>query len=360
MTPPTKMTVPDFATAVPLTNPRPNAIAGVATKTVARNTALDFTKGALVLFMVLYHWLNYFHGQHGTVFRYLRFLPPSFIFITGFLVSNAYLAKYQLTDPRLPKRLVVRGLKLLGVFVFLNLAISFVFFGFRNLNATTLWAVYGTGNVAVAGSGKAAAFYILVPISYLLLLSAGLLILCRVYRHTFYLVLTLSLISIFGLSLYGLGSSNLELVSIGLMGLIVGYFPIEKINAAVRHPIPIVTLYLIYTVAITLREPNYVGQFVGVVLTLMLIYLLGISDGGPRTLRNQIVLLGKYPLFGYIAQIAILQLLYAALRKLELPMIALLLSLVAGVVLTFLAVKTVDWARSRSSMVDSLYKGVFA
>ena len=44
--------------------------------------ALDFTKGALVLIMVLYHWLNYFYGPRGDVYRYLRFLTPSFIFIT--------------------------------------------------------------------------------------------------------------------------------------------------------------------------------------------------------------------------------------------------------------------------------------
>jgi uncharacterized membrane protein len=30
-----------------------------------RDTAIDFTKGALVLFMVLYHWLNYVFGPHG-------------------------------------------------------------------------------------------------------------------------------------------------------------------------------------------------------------------------------------------------------------------------------------------------------
>src|SRR5271169_3039523 len=92
-----------------------------ASSSPGRIAALDFTKGALVLFMVLYHWLNYFLGLHGSIYRYLRFLPPSFIFITGFLISNAYLSKYAISDPRLPKRLIVRGLKILGIFVFLNL-----------------------------------------------------------------------------------------------------------------------------------------------------------------------------------------------------------------------------------------------
>src|SRR5690242_13803806 len=85
----------------------------------SRIPALDFTKGALVLIMVLYHWINYFIGP-DLDYRYLRFLTPSFIFITGFLVSNVYLSKYRVNDPYLPKRLLTRGLKLLAVFIGLN------------------------------------------------------------------------------------------------------------------------------------------------------------------------------------------------------------------------------------------------
>ena len=52
-----------------------------------RIPALDFTKGTLVLIMVLYHWVNYFIGNQWGYYRYLRFLTPSFIFITGFMGS---------------------------------------------------------------------------------------------------------------------------------------------------------------------------------------------------------------------------------------------------------------------------------
>src|SRR5580658_8456542 len=82
------------------------------TSKAPRIPALDFTKGALVLIMVLYHWLNYFVGPQGDIYKYLRFLTPSFIFITGFLISNVYLSKYGIADPRLPRRLVQRGLKI--------------------------------------------------------------------------------------------------------------------------------------------------------------------------------------------------------------------------------------------------------
>ncbi len=62
-----------------------------------RIPALDFTKGALVLLMVLYHWINYFVGPEVTYYyKYLRFLTPSFIFIAGFMISNVYLSKYAL------------------------------------------------------------------------------------------------------------------------------------------------------------------------------------------------------------------------------------------------------------------------
>src|SRR5262249_51342494 len=218
-----------------------------------RIEAIDFAKGTLVLIMVLYHWLVYFKVPFGLIFRYLRFLPPSFIFITGFLISNAYLARYKITDTRLPKRLAIRGLKIMGVFVFLNLLISLLFSGFRTLNSANLFAVFVTGNVFVAGFGKAAAFYILVPISYLLLLSALLLIVCRFYRHTFYVVCLLCLVGNCALNFEGIASPNLELLTIGLLGLIFGYTPIDKINAFLRYPYLIVVAYLCYAVTITFR-----------------------------------------------------------------------------------------------------------
>ena len=56
----------------------------------------------LVLFMVLYHWLNYFVTPFGDMYKYLRFLTPSFIFITGFLISNVYLERYDIADRRVP------------------------------------------------------------------------------------------------------------------------------------------------------------------------------------------------------------------------------------------------------------------
>src|SRR5215831_3873530 len=138
----------------------------------ARMPALDFTKGALVLIMVLYHWINYFYGVHDN--RYLRFLTPSFIFISGFIISNVYFTKYGIADPHLPKRLIHRGLKIIGVFLLLNLSRDFIGPGrTQNLALSTEDWIRSMVDVYVLGSGvgggqtKAVAFFILVPISYL-------------------------------------------------------------------------------------------------------------------------------------------------------------------------------------------------
>ncbi len=333
----------------------------------ARIAALDFTKGALVLFMVLYHWLNYFVAPQGDFYRYLRFLTPSFIFITGFLISNIYLRKYGVADRRLPRRLILRGLKLLGVFVCLNVGIGLLFADsyngeilFGRLSLRDIATIYLTGNVWVAANAKAAAFYILVPISYLLLLSALLLIASRFYRYAFHLTCAFFLLCILLLALNGFESANLELLAIGLLGVISGYTPIEKINACVSHPYALFLAYLCYIAVITLWNVTYPLQLVGVFLTLMLIYHLGARSGAPGKIREQVILLGKYSLFGYIAQIAVLQLLHRGLRHVSFGVVALGLTLFAAFALTMASVALIDRLRTKAVTVDWLYRAVFA
>jgi hypothetical protein len=331
-----------------------------------RIPALDFTKGALVLIMVLYHWLNYFLGASDN--RYLRFLTPSFIFVTGFLISSVYLSKYAITDPELPKRLMQRGLKILGVFVFLNLARASVFA--ENYRAQMLSEhssigrlldIYVIGSNLGGGQGKAIAFFILVPIAYLLLLSALLVIATRIYKNTFQAVCVLFFLSILILYLGGYQSANLELLTIGLLGIVVGYIPMERINAFVKHPYSLAIAYLCYLGAITLWNVIYPLQVVGVCLSLMILYLLGRVDSQPGRFRSIVILLGKYSLLGYIAQIAVLQLLHQCLRYANLGIgSALGLSFVASFALTILVVEATDRGRRKAVTVDRVYKTVFA
>src|SRR4051812_8209465 len=77
----------------------------------SRIAALDWTKGALVIFMVVYHAINY-SSFRPLAFQYLAFLPPSFILIAGFVVGQIYTSKYDLNRWSPYGRLLLRGFKL--------------------------------------------------------------------------------------------------------------------------------------------------------------------------------------------------------------------------------------------------------
>jgi len=326
-----------------------------------RIAALDFTKGALVLIMVLYHWINYFcYGQDQ---RYLRFLTPSFIFISGFIISNIYISKYGVSDISLPKRLIQRGLKILAVFVLLNVIRTFLAPG-RSLEQAwsleSLVDVYVTGTGIGGGQAKAVAFSILVPISYLLLVSALLVVVCRIYRYTFHVACLLFLLGVVVSSYEGSDLPNLQLLAIGLLGILAGYLPTEKVNRVVRHPYFLAAAYLAYVAAITVWNVIYPLQIVGVYLSLMILYLLGLQFGESGKIGAIVVLLGKYSLIGYISQIAILQALRVGLQRVDSEAVVLGVSLVLAFGLTIISVEVLDRARAQSTAMDKLYRAVFA
>ena len=350
----------------------PSSVAGVDARMAAsspkaqRISALDFTKGALVLIMVLYHWINYFIGPQWEYYRYLRFLTPSFIFVTGFMISNVYLSKYKAADPRLSKRLFTRGLKLLTIFLVLNLARTYIVPILGTgvvlqslLDVRNMFTVFVSGNVPIV-SGKLISFSILVPISYLLMLSGMLMLSYRFYRYTFHLVCVFLLLSIVALGLIGAESPNLELITIGMLGVLTGFMPISAINDFVRHPYMLGIAYLCYTIAITIWNVPFFLQLVGVPLSLMVIYLVGISGSDSDAISSELILLGRYSLFGYISQIAILQILAASLRHANSGFLMLSVSFIAAFALTITSVEIVDRLRARAVSMDRLYKLVFA
>jgi peptidoglycan/LPS O-acetylase OafA/YrhL len=327
-----------------------------------RIAALDFAKGALVLLMVLYHWLNYFVASEGNFYRYLRFVTPSFIFITGFLISNVYLSRYDINDAGLAKRLAQRGVRLMAVFIGLNLIISQLVHSGQTIgdawSSRNLSAIYLSGNTELA-NGKVASFYILVPISYLLLAAAGLLAVSR-YKYIFLYAFGVVLSVVLGLQWYGIKIPNLEHLAIGLLGISVGYLSVGRINAMASYPYAIIAGYIAYLAAITIWNVIYPLQIVGVCLNVMIIYLLGTTGGGVWGARQAVILLGKYSLIGYIAQIVILQVLFKASHTMDLGWIGRAACLLAAAALTLFSVEVLHRMRGKSPAIDGLYRAVFA
>lgn len=329
-----------------------------------RIPALDFTKGALVLIMVLYHWLNYFVSADGDFYKYLRFLTPSFIFISGFVIAQVYLAAPRLHDPKVPGRLLTRGLKLIALFIVLNAIRSFLIPDSRSGVVVAPWApanlnmIFVTGNV---GNSKATAFNILVPIGYLLILSSVLVVGRRSFRAMFDVTCAVCLLAVVILRLNGQTSGNLELIAIGLLGVVAGSVDPATFQRFVSHRILAVIAYATYLVVVTVWGMNYLLQILAVCVNLLVLYLLGESNGGRDAIGRHIILLGKYSLFGYIAQIAILQVLSRAMRHVPLGFVGVaVVAFVIAFAFTSLAVEIVDRARPRLPVADRFYKAVFA
>jgi hypothetical protein len=89
-----------------------------------------------------------------------------------------------------------------------------------------------------------------------------------------------------------------------------------------------------------------------------LIYRIGraCSQGSGRALS----LLGRYSLFAYLMQIAILQVLHRAAAHMGSGSGIRLLWLIATAVLTLGCVVVLDKARARDARLDHLYRAVFA
>lgn len=340
----------------------------VGTKTVKnvqqnarRNDTLDFTKGALVLFMILYHWINYFVGVGGTAFTYLRFIPPSFVFLAGFMIANVYPAKYGLDSLTIYKRLIVRGLKLLFLFTLLNVVANLVIMrSYRQALPGIDSFLQDAAQVYIIGNVKAV-FSILVPISYLLLISALILVLARRTKTSLqWIFLCLGATAII-LDIWGAWNSHLMLLGVGLLGVSCGFTPIEVLEKWVDHPYGVLVFNVGYLVLLTLWGEDSLLQVLGVYLSVAAFYLLGMKKTGRDQVRDMVTLLGKYSLFAYLGQIALLQLLFRSLPYLNLDYASLLItSFFAAYVLTIGMVKVAHEARKRSPRVDLLYQAAFS
>jgi len=333
---------------------------------LSRDTAIDFTKGALVLFMVLYHWLNYFLGPHGQYYDYLRFLTPSFIFITGFMISQIQLHRYESSGRNLPKRLFVRGLKLLVVFLVLNaliyaalsrVQVPYSLWG-RSLRNFS-WAAFVVGASRAPDGQKSVMFNILVPIAYLLIVSAAA-VLTRRVRFAFYCMLSLLIAAVVCIRFLHLESMYLDLLMIGVLGVVIGFAGREYLSLVIRHPYILAALYCLFLAVITIWGVPLPFEIASVILTTALLYSVGSRLAADGTAQRRVIFLGKYSLLGYIAQIAVLQ----GLRRIpwfsQHGVGALLGSLLLGVLLTVAIVEAVDIAKQRSKITSDLYRFVFA
>ena len=339
------------------------ATRALSTGAVARTTSrqriatLDFAKGVLVLVMVFYHWVNYFIGLAWPGYRFIRFLTPAFICITGYVISHVYLQRYSADHAHLRQRLVRRGLKLLALFVGLNVLAFFI----AGRSTGIYWDspaafLAWLRSMLLEGRGRAA-FDILVPIAYFLILTPAILWVTR-WRPA--ALVTLAVIAVALVTVIEPINQHLEILSFALVGLAAGTPVARQWLAQVPWRWLLLPAYLAYLAAVAVWHARYPLQVVGVVLNLLAIHRLAIAVGASSALGRQVITLGEYSLLAYVAQIIALQLLRRGLPTELTGGAVSFLALILAVAATIAAVQLAAVLRARSVLCDRAYRAIFA
>ncbi len=326
----------------------------------SRLAFLDLAKGILVILMVVYHSLNYTNEYH-LAFRYLSFLPPSFILITGFLIAIVYYPRFARGDTTVGLRLLTRGAKLLALFAALNVVAQYVrspAYG-QSLSIGVSAFFQNWHEVFVKGSGPAVAFEVLLPIAYLLLLSPPLLWLAR--RHVALLPALTALAAAAGavMDQHGISNANFNLLSAGLVGMVAGRF-LPSADLIGRPLVYAIVGYAIYFPVSLAKGYVYLVQLSGACVALVLICSVSLRLGERGWTQQFLIRQGQYSLLAYIVQIGALQVLSRILGRPD-PISLGSLTLFGTTMLIMVAANEMtEWARKRSTLVDSSYRAVFA
>lgn len=324
----------------------------------ARIEALDVTKGLLVVLMVVYHTLNY-STDYRLPFRYLAFLPPSFILITGFLLSHVYLARYRAIGVELCQRLLSRGLKLLVIFTCLN--ILGVFFRSQNYHgpAHGLRPLFEDWvGVFLWGGSRLAAFDVLLPIAHLLLLAPILLWLTLKHRIAL-AALTVALLGACAwLAQHGECPPNLALITAGVIGMLAGLLPSSALPRAARLLPLALLLYALHVFIGSRIGQTFLHQIVSAMLALVILYGLALLARKGSWTTERLLTLGRYSLVGYIGQIAILQLYSHVFGRPDPVSAGIVVMFLVSLILTIASVEGVHWAQHRSKFVQISYRAV--
>jgi hypothetical protein len=316
------------------------------------------TKGLLVLLMVVYHSLNYTNEYH-LAFRYLSFLPPSFILITGFLISTVYSGRFATDRAGLTVRLVVRGVKLLALFTVLNIAAQYVrspSYG-RSVGIEAFFQQWK--QVYFIGSGRIAVFEVLLPIAYLIIAAPLLILLGNRYRLFLPSAAFLGIALCSLLDRWGYSLANLNLFSAGLLGILIGKL-MPDLSILRRYLLVGLVAYAVYFAVALTKGYLYLVQLSGACIVLGLLCGVTAKIEGQGWWRNRLILAGQYSLLAYISQIGLLQTFSRLLGRPDPLSVGAVVLFVGTIILMTLGVELTHWVRNRSPKVEFVYRAVFA
>jgi peptidoglycan/LPS O-acetylase OafA/YrhL len=269
-----------------------------------RDSNLDFVKGILVIFMVIYHIMNYFTTAGAEEFEYVRFVSGSFIFLSGYIVSTFYEKKYRSDKAGISQQLFIRGLKLLIIFTTLNVLINLT--GIGNPNKPTPNIEQFLNNVTTiyfSGERRFAAFQILLSISYLLMLSPVLLFFAWFMKSGIGIILA----AMFCFLFLNMESEIFEMGLVGITGFSIGVVMNKlEISLFFKNWIIVLLCLLICIYLFKYFDRNVMTYTMGIMIVLKLFYDLAKTINLKNKISKSIILFGRYTLVCYIVQIIFL------------------------------------------------------
>jgi hypothetical protein len=327
-------------------------------KATERIEALDFTKGILVIFMVIYHSLNY-HGIFPN--RYIPFVAPAFIMLAGFIITQIYFPKYGRDINGARIRLAVRSIKLLLIFTILNLAGRMVWPLYHQGISFELEDYFGNWiDIYLIGSPRTAAFEVLLPISYTLIIS---ILIPRFKSITAYFIIICA-ITIFSASIlmeyYRSTVYTINLISAGIIGMAIGLLPLPLTNAFARSWLKFSLLFVLYGICAFFCGHYYYTQIISTIIALLVFYSIGKMINLKNIFPKQLALLGQYSLLSYIIQIVYLKIILTMLTKWRIAKPNIIITVFLITVITYITILILDYVRPKFKCIDVLYKTVFA
>ena len=324
-----------------------------------RDLNLDFVKGFLVISMVIYHTFNYFTTVGYSATQYVRYSTGAFIFISGYLVATYYKNKFYLNKKDVCKRLIIRGLKLLLIFLVINLIISLIGLeSHKKIYYDLNRFLNNLNTVLISGNTNLFIFPILVPISYALLLSP-LFLFFHAWEKSM-IAMTALLVSAY--LIIDIDIFNLWGLMIGIIGMLIGLLQdSKKIYYSIKSKALILSLFCVCIFLMKYFDRNILSYIIGILIILKLVYDFSKTQNPANPVSRIFISWGQYTLFGYLSQIFFLQILRKFIFKdrFDLGYKILLIIIITSIFL-FILCKTLDLLRNRFYPVDKLYKFIFS
>jgi hypothetical protein len=157
----------------------------------------------------------------------------------------------------------------------------------------------------------------------------------------------------------GFVSYHLGMIGYGIMGTAFGLLPLERVAGFARKWLIVVPLYCLYRAGSYFIGEPYAMQLMGVLTGLLMLYSLALALPSKTYVHRQIVLLGRYSLFGYIIQLGIIRVILGIFGPFDTPL-AVLILMVAALTATWAVTSIIDWLRQKARFVDLTYKAAFA